>query len=246
MNSIRILGVRVDDVTMTEALARVEEFVREDEPRQIATVNPEFIVAAQKNVEFRAVLNNTALNLPDGVGLLWAARRSRTPLRERVAGVDTVERICERASALGWRVFLLGAREGVAAWAAEMLTKKFAGLQIAGTFAGSPAREVEDAQVAMIRAAGAQILFVAYGAPAQDVWIARNLPRLSVRVAMGVGGSLDYLAGVIPRAPGWMQRAGLEWLFRLRREPWRWRRQIGLAEFVVRMVGWGYFRTSSR
>jgi len=235
-SSFHILGVRVDDVTHEETLALVEQFIARQSLHQICTVNPEFVMRAQQDTAFREVINHAALCIPDGIGLLWAAKRLRHPLRERVAGSDTVMRIAERAAQTGWRLYLLGAAPGVAEKAASVLQTRYPGLNIVGTFPGSPSPDEQDAIVERIRAARPDVLFVAFGAPAQDLWIAHNLPRLQVPVALGVGGSLDFVAGVAKRAPRWVQRIGLEWLDRLIREPWRWRRQLALARFVWRVL----------
>ncbi len=235
MNSINLLGIRVDDVTTDETLELVASYIAARTPRQIATVNPEFIMAAQQDAAFRDVLDHTALNLPDGVGVLWAARRFGRRLRERVAGADLVNRIAQRAGREGWRVYLLGAAEGVAQKASEMWQSRYPGLAIVGAFSGSPRRDEEDAIVERIRAAAPDMLLVAYGAPAQDKWIARNLARLNVPVCIGVGGALDFVAGVTRRAPPWAQRLGLEWLHRLILQPWRWRRMLALPRFVWRV-----------
>jgi len=232
MNSVSILGVRVDDVTYAETLDLVAAYVAARAPRQVATVNPEFIVAAQSDAVFRDILNRAALNLPDGVGVLWAARRLGQPLRERVAGVDVTERIAQRASREGWRIFLLGAAEGVAQRVAEAWRARYPGIDLVGAYAGSPRAEEEEAIVGRIRMAQPDVLFVAYGAPAQDKWIARNLQRLGVPVCIGVGGAFDFIAGVTRRAPRLMQRLGLEWLHRLIRQPWRWRRMLALPRFA--------------
>jgi N-acetylglucosaminyldiphosphoundecaprenol N-acetyl-beta-D-mannosaminyltransferase len=233
MNSINILGVRIDNVTYDDAVARVDEFLREPGLHQIATVNPEFVVMAQTNVEFRRVLNACALNVPDGVGLLWAARRLRTPLRERVAGQELVDRVCALAAERGARVFLLGAREGIAERAAAALKSRDSRLEIAGCYAGSPARAEEDEIVARVNASRARILCVAYGPPKQEMWIARVAARLeNVAVALGVGGTFDTLAGIVPRAPQWMRDAGFEWTYRLLREPRRIKRQLSIPYFM--------------
>jgi N-acetylglucosaminyldiphosphoundecaprenol N-acetyl-beta-D-mannosaminyltransferase len=235
-SSLHVLGVRVDDVTADETLTLVERFIAERTPRQICTVNPEFVMRAQQDELFRNVLRNAAVCIPDGIGLLWAARRLGHPLRERVAGSDLVGQIAARAAQLDWRLYFLGAAPGVADQAATILQAHYPGLVIAGTFSGSPVPVEEDDIVERIRTARPDVLLVAFGAPAQDVWIARNQPRLNVPVAMGVGGSLDFIAGVAQRAPAWVQRAGLEWLYRLIREPWRWRRQMALPRFVWRVL----------
>ncbi len=233
MASINILGVRIDDVTYADALAHVEQFLHEPGLHQIATVNPEFVVMAQKDAEFRRVLNACALNVPDGVGLLWAARHLKSPLRARVAGQELVDRICALAAERGARVFLLGAREGVAARAAEELKRRYSRLEIGDCYAGSPAREEEDGIVERVNASRARILFVAYGPPRQELWIARNAARLkNIAVALGVGGTFDTLAGIVPRAPQWIRDAGFEWTYRLLREPWRIKRQLAIPYFM--------------
>ena len=230
--SIAILGIRVSNVDVPESLAIIESLIESGTPHQLVTVNPEFVMAAQKDAEFKAIIHAAALALPDGFGLLWAARFLGHPLKERVAGVDTVQRVAELAARKGYRLFLLGAAEGVADLCAQRLTNEYPNLQIAGTYSGSPAVEEEDGIVALVKQATPDVLFVAYGAPQQDKWIARNLERLGVPLTMGIGGSLDFIAGVAVRAPRWAQRLGLEWLHRLYREPWRWKRMLALPRFV--------------
>ncbi|NLG27587.1 MAG: WecB/TagA/CpsF family glycosyltransferase [Chloroflexi bacterium] len=229
---VRILGVRVDDVTTAETLDMIERFIAQRVPRQVVTVNPEFVMEAQRNAAFRVVLERAALALPDGAGLLWAAKRLRQPLRERVTGADTLPAIAERAAARGYGLFFLGAAPGVAERAAAVLGERYPGLRVVGCYAGSPDPAEEDVLVARVRAARPDALFVAYGAPRQDLWIARNLQRLDVPVCMGVGGALDFVAGVARRAPRWMRRWGLEWLHRLICQPWRWRRMLALPRFA--------------
>ena len=222
--SVQILGVRVHAVTMPQTLAWVEAAVAAREPRQVCTANPEFIMRAQHDPEFRAVLNHADLVLPDGIGLLWAARRAGVRLPERVAGSDLIYRLSERAGQHRWRLYFLGAADGVAQAAAARLQDLYPGLVVAGTYAGSPSAAAAPALVARVRAARPDVLLVAYGAPAQDNWIARHQLQLGVPVSLGVGGSFDFVAGVARRAPAWLQRLGLEWLHRLSRQPWRARR----------------------
>lgn len=243
MHTVNILGVRVDDVTYEETLDLIAGYIASRTPRQIATVNPEFLMAAQNDAAFRDILAGTALNLPDGVGVIWAARRLGHPLRERVAGSDLVGRIAERAGRDGWKVYLLGAAEGVAQKAADVLSSRYPGFECAGTYSGSPRAAEEEAIADHVRAAAPDVLLVAYGAPAQDKWIARNLSKLNVPVCIGVGGALDFTAGVARRAPKWMQWIGLEWLHRLIRQPWRWRRMLALPRFVW-SVWWSGIRVS--
>jgi len=231
-----ILGVRVDSVNYEQALSLIEDFVVSGTSHQVVTVNPEFIVAAQSDHDFRRLLNASSLALPDGVGLLWAARFLGQPLQERVTGTDSVQRVAALAARRGYSLFLLGAAPGVAVETAARLCEAYPGVTIVGTHAGSPAPEEEDEIMGMIQRAKPDILFVAYGAPQQDKWIARNLERLGVPVAMGVGGAFDFISGRAKRAPRWLQRLGLEWLHRLLHQPWRWCRMLALPRFVWLVV----------
>ncbi len=235
--TIAILSIPVHAVTMADTLALVDGYMAEPRLHQIATVNPEFVMAAQSDAEFRRVLAEADLCLPDGVGLLYAARRFGRRLPERVPGSELVYRLAERAAARGWPLFLLGAAPGVAEEAAEILGSLYPALPIVGTYAGSPDPAENEAIVRRVNDSGAALLFVAYGAPKQDKWIARNRDTLpAVRLAIGVGGSLDFITGRAVRAPRWMQRLGLEWLHRLIREPWRWRRMLALPRFGWRVL----------
>lgn len=237
LNSITVLGVRVDDVTMMEALAQVDEFMQEPRLHQIVTVNPEFIAAAQHDPTFARALAESDLNLPDGANLLSAAQAQGTPLRERVAGTDFMWYLCGLAATLGWKVFLLGGRGGVGGLTATRLQLRYRKLKIVGLFEGTPDARDEAEILARIQESGAQILFVAYGAPAQDIWIDRNRERLkNVRVAIGVGGAFDFIAKKIRRAPKILQDLRLEWLFRLALQPWRVRRQWALVVFTIQML----------
>ncbi len=234
---LSILGLPVDTITYKTWLEQIEIWLREKQSaKQVCTVNPEFIMIAQRDPIFFHILQRAALCVPDGVGLLWASRYLGAPLPERVTGSDGLPLIAEHAAERGWKIFFLGAGAGIAARAATILQARYPGLQVVGTHSGSPAADEEDAIVALINKSGADILFVAYGAPKQDKWIARNLPRLQVGMAMGVGGSFDFIAGTVPRAPEWLQKRGLEWLYRLLRQPWRWRRMLRLPRFVLAVL----------
>jgi N-acetylglucosaminyldiphosphoundecaprenol N-acetyl-beta-D-mannosaminyltransferase len=235
-DSLFVLGVRVDSVTFDEALSRIETFIAEDRPHQLVTVNPEFVMSAQTDAEFRHIINTSALALPDGMGVWWASRRAGCPLPERIPGVDLVERLAALSAEQGYRLYFLGAMPGVADKAVAVLRARYPTLVVAGSYAGSPRQEEDEAIVARVRSASPHILLVAYGAPAQDRWIARNLERLKVPVCIGVGGAFDYIAGVHPRAPGWLRRLGLEWLHRLVTQPWRWRRMLALPHFAWRVL----------
>ncbi len=236
---VRVLGVRIHIVAMEGAVQRVGaaiEAARVGAPAlQIATVNPEFVMRARRDGHFAAVLEQAGLCLPDGIGIVWAARLSGVRL-ERVAGVDFVAAVARAGAGRGWRLFFLGAAPGVAEAAAAALQARHQDLVVAGTWAGGPTSAEEDETLRRIRAARADVLFVAYGAPTQDLWIAGHLPRLPVSVAAGVGGAFDFLAGKRRRAPAWVRGAGLEWAYRLLQQPWRVRRMLALPRFVAAVL----------
>lgn len=231
-SSAFVLGIRIDALTYDDLRARIGGFIAAGRPHQICTANPEFVMEARRNPAFRETLARADLVLADGVGLLWAAKRAGQPLPERVTGSDGVPKIAAWAAEQGWRLYLLGAAPGVAERAAQVLVARHPGLQIVGVYAGSPADAEASDIIARIRQARPDVLLVAYGAPKQDVWIARHRVALGVPVMMGVGGTLDFIAGVQKRAPRWVQRLNLEWLYRLIRQPSRWRRQLALPRFV--------------
>lgn len=241
---IRILGVAIDDVVEAEALERIAAFIASGAPHQIVTINPEFLMEARHNPAFRQVLAAADLATPDGFGLLLVARGRGTPFRGRVTGVALTEQIAVLAARRGWSLFLLGARPGVAERAAAALQRAHPTLRIAGCYAGSPDPIEERVIQERITRVRPDILLVAYGHPAQELWIARNQPHLRVPVAIGVGGAFDYLAGEVPRAPKWMRQAGMEWLYRLLKQPWRWRRILVAVPLFLWAAMWER-RTSS-
>jgi N-acetylglucosaminyldiphosphoundecaprenol N-acetyl-beta-D-mannosaminyltransferase len=236
MDSIEILGVRVDDATYEDLLAQVDAFVASQQPHQIVTLNAEMLVAAHDDAALAHLLNASDLNVPDSVGVMLAARLLGHPLRERVTGSDGIFRLAGHCTQRGYRPFLLGAGPGVAPAVAERLRAANPGLEVAGCYAGSPQIEDEEEILARVHSAAPDLLLVAYGVPAEEKWIARNRLRLAVPVMIGVGGTFDFVAGVTRRAPAWMRRLGLEWLHRLVQEPWRWRRQLALPRFAALVV----------
>jgi len=241
--SVYVLGVRVDRVSQLQVLDKIDRLITSRRAsgnqlpcQQIVTVNTEFVMAAQKNSEFRQTINSAALAVADGIGVVWATRFVGFPTPERITGTDTLVALAKRCAEKGYRIYLLGAAPGIAEQAGIYLQSLAPGLQIAGTYAGSPAPAEEDAIIERIHAVNADILCVAYGAPAQDLWIYRNLSRLPAALAMGVGGAYDFLSGRQRRAPQTMQHLGLEWLYRLYREPWRWKRMLALPHFLIQVL----------
>jgi N-acetylglucosaminyldiphosphoundecaprenol N-acetyl-beta-D-mannosaminyltransferase len=247
VNSIDILGVRVDDATYDDLLGQVDAFVASGQPHQIVTLNAEMLVAARDDPLFIEILNAAALNLADSIGIMLAARLLGHRLQGRVTGSDGIYRLAAHSAQRGYRLFFLGAAPGVAGVVAERLATAYPGLQVAGTYAGSPRPNDEEDIVERVRTAAPDLLLVAYGVPAEEKWIARNRLLLGVPVMVGVGGAFDFVAGVAKRAPPGMRRLGLEWLYRLIQEPWRWRRQLALPRFAVlvlkqKVARWGGHR----
>lgn len=236
-----LFGVPVDPLTLEECVERVAAMVGDGGAHQVVTLNPELLYRARSEPRLRAILDRADLVTADGVGIVWAARRTGQWLPERVTGIDLMMALVRRAAACGWRVFLLGAAPGVAAEVARRLKSLYPGLGIAGWQHGFWTPEEEPEVVAAIKRARPQLLFVALGAPRQEEWIARHLPALGPVVAMGVGGSFDVVAGRVRRAPALLRRLNLEWLGRLVLQPRRWRRMLVLPRFawlVFRTYGW--------
>ncbi|HEY3193752.1 MAG TPA: WecB/TagA/CpsF family glycosyltransferase [Candidatus Dormibacteraeota bacterium] len=231
----RVLGVRVDCIDMAAAMARIEALVDAGGNHVVATVNPEFVMRARQDREFARVLESADLCLADGIGVVWAARRQGCTLDGPVTGVDLIPPLAALCARRHFALFLLGAAPGVADDLAGRLRSDHPGLEVAA-YAGSPAAASDAQTLRLIEAARPKVLLVAYGAPNQELWIDRLKERLDVAVSIGVGGAFDYLTGRIPRAPMWMRRAGIEWVFRLGRQPWRVRRMAVLPAFAVQVL----------
>jgi len=221
---------------MNAALARIEAFVDAGGRHLVATVNPEFVMRANGDREFARVLESAALCIADGSGVVWAARRQGCDLAAPVTGVDLIPPLAALCVRRGFRLYLLGAAPGVADELARQLQDQNPGLHVAA-HAGSADPSADDEAVERIEAVRPHVLLVAFGAPKQELWIDRVSGRLDgVAVAIGVGGSFDYLTGRVPRAPVWMRRAGIEWLFRLVRQPWRIRRMAVLPAYALKVL----------
>ena len=236
MTRFTLLGVPIDPLTEGEAVDWVARAIVVGHPRLVISVNPERIMHAGRDPAFAAVLRGADLALADGAGVVWAARRLGHPLPERVAGVDFVRALAARGAVEGWRFFFLGGGPGVADGAGSALREAYPGFILAGTHAGSPHPASDAGTIEAVRSSGAQLLLLAYGAGAEEAWLARNLGASGAVVGMGVGGAFDFISGRARRAPPWMRRRGLEWLHRLGRQPWRWRRMIALPRFVIRVM----------
>jgi N-acetylglucosaminyldiphosphoundecaprenol N-acetyl-beta-D-mannosaminyltransferase len=232
VTSLQILGCRLDVLDAGEATHRILDDARKGSGAQIVTLGTEMVVYAQRDARFRDIVNACALSLCDTVGLLTVARRRGARLRERVTGVELLEHLCEGAAAAGLPVYFLGGSPGVAADAAAILEVRFPGLQIAGTRDGFFTDEQTPAVVASIAQSGARLLFAGMGSPRQEFWLAAHLRETGCGAGIGVGGSFDVISGRVTRAPHLARRLGLEWLYRLVKEPRRWRRQLALPRFA--------------
>jgi len=221
MNSKKILGVRLDIVTWNQASEKAEDLLNGYGQHMIFTPNPEIVLTAQKDKEFKRILNKASLSICDGKGLQMAMNKlPGSKLKERVTGVDFMVEVCRLAEDNDKSVFLLGAARGVAEEAAYKLQNQFPTLKVAGTYSGSDKPTETKKAIEYINQTKPDVLFVAFGAPKQEKWINNNLKKIkSVKIAMGIGGSFDFIAGRINRAPRIMRKLGLEWVYRLLQQP---------------------------
>jgi N-acetylglucosaminyldiphosphoundecaprenol N-acetyl-beta-D-mannosaminyltransferase len=234
-DEIEAFGVVISPVSMQEALEKIEEFIKDGTPHHVVTSDANAILRAQEDEEYAAIVRRAALITPDGFGVVWGARLMNLPVYERVTGVDMVTGICERAAKNDYSIYILGSEPGVAATAAEKLSESYPGLRVAGTQHGFWKREgiSDDEIVARIREAKPDVLFVAFGIPAQEKFIAKHFDALQVPVSLGVGGSFDVYSEKLRRAPEYIQRSGLEWVYRVWQEPWRWKRMGYVPRFMA-------------
>ena len=230
--NVRILGLPVHDVNMESTLAALDAFICARTAHHVVTADASMLVMAQDDEGLREIIAKADLVTPDSVGILWAAKRQGKPLRERVSGVDIVEMLCARSTSCGYRIYFLGAGPGVAEQAAERMRLRYPGAQIVGTRDGFFKDEDSAAIVEEIRACKPDVLCVAMGIPKQEKWIAAHRDRLEVPILIGVGGTLDVLSGNVRRAPVWMQRFALEWLWRVLSNPRKISKVLLLPRFI--------------
>lgn len=239
MDKVNILGVNVDMVTISEAADKIMSFFNEDKLHSVFTPNSEIIMRAYRDSEFCKLLNNASLLTADGIGVVYASKILKKPISERAAGYDIACRVLEKMNYTDHKLFLFGGKPGVAEEAETNLLKKYPELKIVGTRNGYFKDEDEPQIVEEINASGADIVFVCLGAPKQEQWIDRHKDDLKVKVAMGIGGSLDVFAGRVERAPEFFCKTGLEWFYRLCKEPWRIGRMMELPKFAATVVAKG-------
>lgn len=232
---VPVLNVLIDAVTMREAVDILENYINEKKTHFVATANAEMIMMANDDHELLKILNKADLVVPDGAGTVWAARHHGYTMPERVAGYDLVQKLLKRAAKSKIKIFFLGSAPGIAEKAKKNAEKKYVGVQIVGTRDGYFSLEEEPALIQEIKSVKPDVLLVALGVPRQEKWIMKHLAELDVSVAIGVGGTLDVMAGVVKRAPLWMQRAKLEWLYRGLLQPKRIGRLMALPRFVFKV-----------
>lgn len=230
-----ILGVRFDNLTQQEAAQRGRQLLEEDKFHYVVTPNPEFLLAAEKDPEFHRVLNAADLVLPDGIGVVYSAKILGTPLKERVPGIEFAEAMLSALNDMGGRLYLLGAKPGVAEEAGRRICARYPALVLCGTHDGY--FKDEQAILPEIAAAKPDLLFVCLGAPKQEKWMARWGQHTGAKLAIGLGGCLDVFAGNVQRAPERWQKLGLEWAYRLKKEPKRIGRMAKLPLVLVKAAG---------
>ncbi|MCX5751476.1 MAG: polysaccharide pyruvyl transferase CsaB [Candidatus Saganbacteria bacterium] len=227
-----VLGVKIHNLTENEFLEKVKAMLETKKPHYITTPNPEIIVRCQTDPSLKEIVNLADLNLADGAGLVVLSRFIDKPLKERLSGIDGFYGIIGLAEKEGYSVFLLGSEPGVSEAAAKKLSASYPKLKISGTHHGYFKDSEENQVISLVRAAKPDILFVGLGAPRQEKWVAKNYRELGATITMVIGGSLDVVSGKVQRAPEWIQSINMEWLYRLISNPWRWKRQIALLEFM--------------
>ena len=230
-----VLGIGFDNVTQDEAVDRAMALIAAGGSHYVVTPNAEFVQMARGDSRFRDLLNQADLVLPDGIGVVYASKILGRPLKGRVPGVDFAAALCGRMAREGGRLFLLGAKPGVAELAAAELKQRYPGLQICGTHDGS--FQEDGPVVEEIRTAAADVVFVCLGAPKQEQWMAAHGAACGAKLLVGLGGSLDVFAGQVKRAPETWQKLGLEWLYRLIKQPSRIGRMAKLPLFLVSAAG---------
>lgn len=225
MNRVRIAGIHIDNLSMDECIGRIEDLIKKGKKSYIVTPNVDHLVKLQQDEEFMKAYENAEMVVADGVPIIWASKFLGMPLKEKISGSDLFPELCKVSAEKGYRLFFLGAREGVAGQAASNIRKKLNKIKIVGVcsppFGFEKDKDKNDKIIKMINETAPDILFVGVGAPKQEKWIYENLNELNIKVAVGVGASFDFAADTIKRAPVFMQKMGLEWFWRFIKEPGR-------------------------
>ena len=230
MKKENILGVEVSILDYKKLEKSVEKDIIDNKKSFIVAINPEKILKARKDGSLKELLNSATYRIPDGVGVIYASKIKKGKIRSRVTGIDCMEMLCNLSNKKGYKIFMYGAKEEVIKKAKEKLEEKYPNINIVGTMNGY--EKDNEKIIKAINKSKAEIIFVAMGSPKQELWITNNMDKLCVNIYQGVGGSFDVISGNIKRAPKWMQNHGLEWLYRLVKEPKRIFRQLKLFKFL--------------
>lgn len=244
MGRIKFLNTYIDNITMDEAVDKIDDMVQNGMNQYVVTPNVDHIVKLENDSLFREIYEEASLVLTDGQPLIWISRWLKTPIVEKVSGSDLFPRVCERAALKGYRVFLLGAAEGVADKAAQDLRKRYPGLQIAGTYSPPYGFEKDKQKIdytcKKVREASPDILAFGLGTPKQEKFFYQNMDQMSVPVALHIGGTINFEAGVVKRAPRWLRDNGMEWFYRLLQEPRRMFRRYIIDDIQIFRIVWKY------
>lgn len=230
---IDIMGIGIDSLDLSETISYIKECVANRKRLRVVTANPEMLYHAETDLKLKEIINSAGLVTADGIGVVWAARHLGTPIRERVTGIDLVEHLLPEADAGGWRVYFLGSKPGVAELAAGKIQQRYSQIKLQ-VHHGYFESEDEPKLLAEIRRYQPDLLLAGLGSPRQEYWLAQHSDLATV--SLGVGGSFDALAGIVPRAPQLIRNLHVEWLYRLIKEPWRWKRQSVLPKFALKII----------
>lgn len=225
-----ILGVEVSPLSYEDLKRNIEGDIENNKKSFIVAINPEKILKARKDEYLKELLNNATYEIPDGIGVIYASKLRKGNIKTRITGIDSMEMLCKLSEEKKYKIFMYGAKEETIKKAKENLEIKFPNIQIVGTINGY--EKDNNKIIKAINKSKADIVFVALGSPKQEYWITENMNKVNAKIFQGVGGSFDVFSGNIKRAPKWMQKIGLEWLYRLIKEPKRIFRQIKLVKFL--------------
>ena len=249
MGRIKFLNIEVDNITMSQALEKIDELVINKKPSYVVTPNVDHIVKLENDNEFRKVYEEADLILTDGQPLIWISKLIKNPIIEKVSGSDLFPKVCELASKKGYKVFLLGAAEGVAKTAADKLITKYQGLDIVGTYSPPFGFEKDKTEInkiiKMINEVKPDILAVGLGAPKQEKFIWKFKDKLNVPVSLAIGASIDFEAGNVKRCPKWMSKKGLEWFYRFLKEPKRMFKRYMIDDIAIIKIYFKYKKNNN-
>lgn len=244
MSRMNFMNTEIDNLTMDEALQAIDKIIQKDKNAYVVTPNVDHIVHLETNKELQQIYQDADLILTDGKPLLWISRFYKTPIKEKVSGSDLFPKLCEMAAQKKYKMFFLGAAEGVAAKAAENLTKRYPKLQVVGTYSPPYGFENDEAEIKKIIQIVVKekphILIVGLGCPKQEKFIFKYRDKLKVPISLGLGASLDFEAGNVKRAPKWMRNCGLEWLFRITQDPKRMFKRYIINDMKIISLTWKY------